>query len=114
MTQTGPEVGDGERLEGGSGIVLDDLLLASLAREVEELDPIAWGSLDLDRDAAYRLMASQIAEMFRDHGKAGRGRDEQLLLALASSVKLAVENFVLHQRLMLALRQTRVLNGSAE
>jgi len=114
MTETGPEVGDGESPRGSFGIVLDDRLLASLAREVEELDPIAWGALDLDRDAAYRLMASQIAEMFRDHEKAGLGRDEQLLLALASSVKLAVENFVLHQRLMLALRQTRVLNGSAE
>ena len=48
---------------------LDDRLLAELAREVEESDPIAWGSLDLDRDAAFRLMASQIAEQFRDHGE---------------------------------------------
>lgn len=114
MTQSGPKVGGGESPRGSSGVVLDDRLLASLAREVEESDPIAWGALDLDRDAAYRLMASQIAEMFRDHEKAGRERDEQLLLALASCVKLAVENFVLHQRLMLALRQTRILDKSAE
>lgn len=114
MTQESPKAGDDESRTGTSGIVLNDRLLASLAREVEELDPIAWGSLDLDRDAAYRLMASQIAEMFRGHERAGLGRDEQLLIALASSVKLAVENFVLHQRLMIALRQTRITKGPAE
>ena len=114
MTRTGPEVGDGGSPRGACGIVLDDRLLASFAREVEQLDPIAWGALDLDRDAAYRLMASQIAEMFRDHEKAGRGRDEQLLLALASCVKLAVENFVLHRRLMLALQKTHAPKGSTE
>ena len=87
------------------GLRLDDRLLARLAREVEGGDPIAWGSLDLDRDAAFRLMASQIAEQFRGLEAAGVARDEQLVIALAASVKLAVENFVLHQRLMLARRE---------
>lgn len=90
---------------------LDDRLLADLAREVEESDPIAWGHVDIDRDAAFRLMASQIAEQFRDHEVAGVAREEQLVIALASSVKLAVENFVLHQRLMLALAEIRALKG---
>lgn len=114
MTRMGPEVGYGESRRGSSGIALDDRLLASLAREVEQLDPIAWGALDLDRDAAYQLIESQIAEMFRDHEQEGPGRDKQLLLARASCVKLAVENFVLHQRLMRALRQTRAPDGSTE
>jgi hypothetical protein len=88
------------------GLRIDDRMLASLAREVEETDPIAWGTLTLDRDAAYRLMASQIAETFRGYEEQGVGRDEQLLIALSSAVKLSVENFVLHQRLMVA-RRTR-------
>ena len=89
---------------GGEGIRIDDRMLAALAREVEETDPIAWGGLNLDRDAAYRLMASQIAETFRGYEEEGVGRDEQLLIALTSAVKLSVENFVLHQRLLIALR----------
>jgi hypothetical protein len=75
-------------------------MLAALAREVAARDPIDWGDLPLDRDAAYGLMASQIAEIFRGHEAAGTGRDAQLLIALASIVKLSVENFVLHQRLL--------------
>jgi hypothetical protein len=92
--------GDGEE---GRGITIDDRILARLARAVEDADPIAWGGLAIDRDAAYRLMASQIAEMFRRYEEKGVGRDEQLLIALSSAVKLSVENFVLHQRLIRAL-----------
>lgn len=94
--------GDGEGT--GSGLRIDDRMLARLAREVEAADPIAWGSLDVDRDAAYRLIASQIAETFRRYEETGVARDEQLLIALTSAVKLSVENFVLHQRLMLGRR----------
>lgn len=90
----------GEAADGAGAIRLDDRLLASLAREVEAGDPIDWGGLDLDRDAAFALIASQIAEMFRAHERDGRSRDEQLLIALAACVKLSVETFVLHQRLM--------------
>lgn len=87
----------------GKGVTIDDRILARLARDVEESDPIAWEGLGIDRDAAYRLMASQIAEMFRRYEEKGVGRDEQLLIALSSAVKLSVENFVLHQRLIRAL-----------
>jgi hypothetical protein len=94
--------GDGEGT--GGGLRIDDRMLARLAGEVEAADPIAWGRLEVDRDAAYRLIASQIAETFRRYEETGVGRDEQLLIALTSAVKLSVENFVLHQRLMLAQR----------
>ena len=47
-----------------TGLTLDHRLLAALAREVEAADPIAWGEVALDRDTAYELIASQIAEMF--------------------------------------------------
>ena len=87
------------------GLTLDHRLLAALAREVEDGDhPIAWGDILLDRRAAYDLLASQIAEMFRGYEARGVSRDRQLVIALATLVKLTVENFVLHQRLM---RETR-------
>ena len=82
------------------GFTLDHRTLAALAREVEEGDPIAWGGVALDRDTVYELIASQIAEIFAGYETGGVARDRQLLVALATVVKLTVENFVLHQRLM--------------
>ena len=82
------------------GFTLDHRTLAALAREVEEGDPIAWGGVALDRDTVYELIASQIAEIFAGYELGGVARDRQLLVALATVVKLTVENFVLHQRLM--------------
>jgi hypothetical protein len=90
--------------EPPSGLTLDHRLLASLARQVEEGDPIAWGELQLDRDTVYDLIASQIGEMFGGYESRGVSRDRQMVIALAAVVKLTVENFVLHQRL---LRKTR-------
>ena len=82
------------------GFTLDHRTLAALAREVEEGDPIAWAGTALDRDTVYDLIASQIAETFAGYEEGGVARDRQLLIALATVVKLTVENFVLHQRLM--------------
>jgi hypothetical protein len=86
--------------EAPGGLRLDHRMLAALAREVEQGDPIAWGGVELDRETAYELIASQIAEMFRGYETSGIARDRQLVIALATVVKLTVENFVLHQRLM--------------
>jgi hypothetical protein len=80
----------------------DSRMLAAFAREVEEADPVAWGALPLDRGMAYDIVASQIAERFRGYEDKGVGRDQQLVIALATVVKLSVENFVLHQRIMRA------------
>ena len=82
------------------GFTLDHRTLASLAREVEEGDPIDWRDTALDRDTVYDLIASQIAETFAGYEEGGVARDRQLLIALATVVKLTVENFALHQRLM--------------
>ena len=82
------------------GFTLDHRTLAALAREVEAGDPIAWGGIALDRETAYDLIASQIAEMFRGYETAQVSRERQMVIALATVVKLTVENFVLHQRLM--------------
>lgn len=86
--------------EPREGLTLDHRMLAALAREVEEGDPIAWGETSLDRDAVYEVIASQIAETFASYEGRGIGRDRQMVIALATVVKLTVENFVLHQRLL--------------
>jgi hypothetical protein len=83
-----------------SGFTLDHHMLAALARQVEEGDPIAWGETGLDREMVYDLIASQIAEMFRGYESRGVTRDRQMVIALSAVVKLTVENFVLHKRLM--------------
>ncbi|MEM8572235.1 MAG: hypothetical protein AAGG56_15200 [Pseudomonadota bacterium] len=79
---------------------LDHRLLASFAKDAEAADPIDWSNVEIDRDAAYEIMASQIAEMFRDYELRGLGSGPQMAIALSTIVKLSVENFVLHQRLM--------------
>ncbi|MCB1352718.1 MAG: hypothetical protein KDK03_08285 [Rhodobacteraceae bacterium] len=81
---------------------LDHRLLATFAKEAETADPIDWSGVDIDRSAAYEIMASQIAEMFRDYEMQGIGRDPQMAIALSTIVKLSVENFVLNQRLLSA------------
>lgn len=80
--------------------ILDHRLLASFAKDAEQSDPIDWTGVNVDRDMAYDLMASQIAEMFRDYGLRGIDRDAQMTIALSTIVKLSVENFVLNQRLI--------------
>ena len=82
------------------GATFDHRLLARLAREVEEGDPIAWDGLELDRDTVYDLIASQIAEMMQGYEARGVPRDRQMLILLATVVKLTVENFVLHRRVL--------------
>jgi hypothetical protein len=91
---------DEEKLPVPAGLTLDHRMLAALAREVEEGDPIAWGNAGLDREAVYDLIASQIAETFASYEHRGTTRDRQLVIALATVVKLTVENFVLHRRLL--------------
>lgn len=78
----------------------DHRLLAALARAVEEGDPIAWGNIALDQTAAFDLIASQVAEMFDRYETDGVPSERQMLIALATVVKLTVENFVLHQQII--------------
>jgi hypothetical protein len=84
----------------GSGLIVDHRLIARLAREVEEGDPIDWDGLALDREAVYDMIASQVAEMIRGYGERGVGHERQTLILLATVVKLTVENFVLHRRVL--------------
>lgn len=73
--------------------------LVELAKEVESEDPIDWGMLAIDEEAAYRLIATHVIELYNTNDQ---------LTMLASITKLIVENFVLN----LKLYQQRMNNGS--
>ena len=105
------QTGGGATDETGDdrAVRITDRLLAELARHLEEVDPIDWSTVDIEPDAAYALMSSQIAEMFQGFEARSVTRDEQLLIAITSIVKLTVENFVLHHRVARAERRLRVV-----
>jgi hypothetical protein len=65
--------------------------LARLAKEAEITDPIEWGELTIQEDVAYEMMAASVIEMMTKLKD-----DEKEVVAMASIVKLLVENFVLN------------------
>jgi hypothetical protein len=65
--------------------------LVELAKEVENTDPIDWGMLQVDEDTVYRLIASQVLELYNTNDQ---------VTMLASITKLIVENFVLNMKLL--------------
>lgn len=65
-------------------------LIIDLATSVESEDPIDWGMLNVDERETYRLMAMSVVEQYPD-------ADPSLLAVI---LKLVVENFVLHLKLM--------------
>ena len=69
--------------------------LVSLAREVENGDPIDWGMIPIKEEDAYRRMAEQVLEMMKAYNPVDRQP-----VALAAITKLLVENFVLNYQLM--------------
>ena len=64
--------------------------LVELAKEVETEDPIDWGMLAVDEEAAYRLVASQVIEIYNTNDQ---------VTMLATITKMVVENFVLNLKL---------------
>jgi len=64
-------------------------LLADLAQDTENVDPIDWGELNISEEEAFNLMAMHVAEMENDS-----------LTLKAICVKLLVENFVLNLKLL--------------
>ncbi len=65
--------------------------LAKLAKEAEITDPIEWGELTIQEDVAYEMMAASVIEMMTKLND-----NEKEIVAMASIVKLLVENFVLN------------------
>jgi len=67
--------------------------LIELAQEAETVDPIDWSKLNINENAAYQIVASQILEEF------GELTEERYLTLLACLVKLTVENFTLNLKI---------------
>ncbi len=67
--------------------------LAQISMAAEEGDPFDWGSLKIDKDAAYEMMASHALEIYATQGPY---RD---IILLSSLTKAIVENFILNIKL---------------
>ena len=71
--------------------MLDVETLIDLAKEVEGEDHIDWNQLAIDKDTAYRLVATSVIEMQEQMDKEA---------VLATMTKLIVENMILNIKLL--------------
>jgi hypothetical protein len=70
--------------------------LASLAMEIESADAqIDWARLNATRDQVYKIMANNVFEQFNNM----EDQDEAAVVALATIVKLLVENLAIKSQL---------------
>lgn len=69
--------------------------LVTLAREVENSDPIDWGMMPIKEEDAYHQMAQQVLEMMKSYTPSDRRA-----VSMAVITKLLVENFVLNYQLL--------------
>lgn len=76
---------------------LNPRAISDLAKEVEITDPIDWGNLAINEQAAYNMMALSVMEMVQKLGDEDQQKKE--LVLMASLTKLLVENFVLNLKL---------------
>lgn len=69
-----------------------------LMHEVEAADPIDWGMLAIDENAAMELIANNIVDQYNTQWQ--HLTDEQQILSLLATMgKLIVENFALNIKL---------------
>lgn len=64
--------------------------IVELAKEIETEDPIDWSNLNVDKNLAYNIIASQVIELMKQSDD---------MIKTTTIVKLIVENFVLHLKL---------------
>lgn len=64
--------------------------IVELAKEIETEDPIDWSNLNLDKNLAYNIIASQVIELMKQSDD---------MIKTTTIVKLIVENFVLNLKL---------------
>ena len=67
-------------------------IVADLAKEVGTNDPIEFGSFDMDQDAMYNMMASNVIDKYN-------GVEENELILLSTITHLLIENFILNVKL---------------
>jgi hypothetical protein len=69
--------------------------LSTLAREIENKEPIDWGALAISEDQCYNDIATKVYDEF----SAIENDEEAAVVALATIVKLLVENMVYKLRI---------------
>jgi hypothetical protein len=79
-------------------MTLTAAMLADLICDAESVDPIEFGNLAFDEAAARALIATHIVENTSRQQRAGMSVDELLVMSLAASGRLILENFALHVR----------------
>lgn len=67
--------------------------IVDLAKEIESEDPIDWGMLNIDEEAAYIMMATSVLSQFDKYDVNERD------IMISTIVKLIVENFMLNVKL---------------
>lgn len=75
---------------------IDLELLVDIAQEVEGQDAIDWSKLAVSKDAAYKMVATSILEMF---DKSEYTFDDKVIL-LSTITKLTVENMLLNLKVL--------------
>jgi hypothetical protein len=71
-------------------------LLVDIAQEVEGQDAIDWNKLAVSKDAAYKMVATSILEMF---DKSEYTFDDKVII-MSTITKLTVENMLLNIRVL--------------
>ena len=69
-------------------------LVVELAQEVEKTDSVDWAMFPADEETLYRYAATQVIENLN----VLQSKDDKILMLLATTVKLVVENTVLNQQ----------------
>lgn len=73
--------------------LLDDMI--QLAKEIDKTDPIDFGMLQLDEDAAYKTIGLSLIERNFDTPEEHRN-----LMLLSTCLHLVIDNMVLNMKLM--------------
>lgn len=69
--------------------------LIELTKEVESEDPIDWGMLSIDEEAATKIAAMDVMEMYNKWKTTGQPET----IMLVTITKLVLENFMLNLKL---------------
>ena len=87
-------------------MAIDLRAVEELIKEIELVDPIDWGMLNINEDDATRLIASSVVEHYEQHIKPMSETDREYIF-VSSIAKLTLENFVLNIKLAQATRTNR-------
>lgn len=74
-------------------------LVVELAQEIESSDGINWAMFPAGEEHLFKVAATQVIENFNIVGQNG-SKDDQIVLLMATAVKLVVENAVLNHQLL--------------